>query len=229
MTFLQTALNAETGVPRHARLGAPWLLAWLALGCAGGGGEHAPGAPSLLLAEPTPAEDGPLDAADPAGAEDARGVAGEGAPRDGRADEAPEYPWAAGECDSVHVLRVHGGVDAAKPYTVQPEIPVSPQFLFDAPWTGDFVKAVAFHPLIDNEAVIKDWYLYDAHNGTQLAGWQRGRAFAPWPRDDRAELPRGPRSLRLDVHYHNKASAPATDRSGVAICVKAAFGTDAAR
>lgn len=212
----------------QVRRGAPWLLAWLSLGCAGGGGEHTPDAPSLPRAEPAPSEDGPRSSAEPAGSADTRGVAGEGE-RDGRANEAPEHPWTAGECDSVHELRAHAGADAAKPYTVQPETPVSPQFLFDAPWAGDYVKAVAFHPLIDNEEVIKDWYLYDARNGTQIAGWQRGRAFAPWPRDDRAELPRGPRSLRLDVHYHNKASAPATDRSGVAICVKAAFGTDAAQ
>ncbi|MET0339756.1 MAG: hypothetical protein ABW252_02095 [Polyangiales bacterium] len=148
----------------------------------------------------------------------------EAAPFDDASDadvhEPPTYPWDDGECDDVYELRARSGVDPSKPYLVQPELPVSPQFLFDAPWGDALVTPIAFHPLIDNEEVIRSWYLRDASDSTQLSGWQRERVFSPTPRDDRDDLPRGPRSLRLDVRYQNKASTPATDRSGVAICVK---------
>jgi hypothetical protein len=57
--------------------------------------------------------------------------------------------------------------------------------------------------------------------GGFITGWAPGDDDrTPYPPDVGMEMPKGPRSLRLDMHYYSmNETAPQNDRSGVEVCI----------
>jgi hypothetical protein len=127
--------------------------------------------------------------------------------------------WPPKECDEVYKILAHGsGKD--EPYMVQANAETHPQINVDAPWGNESVQAIAFHPITDNKKVLHHWILY-ASNGAFLTGWAPGDdERTPMPKDVGMDMPTGPGSLRLDMHYFNTGNSSAEpDMSGLEVCV----------
>jgi hypothetical protein len=130
-----------------------------------------------------------------------------------------------GGCDELVQIRAFSG-SKDKPYVVQPRQEIHPQVYHDAPWGNETVQAIAFRPITDNMKVLHHWILYDGGGGSGLGGgfltgWAPGDDERnPYPPDVGMEMPKGARSLRLDVHYYSmNETAPQNDQSGVEICI----------
>jgi hypothetical protein len=132
----------------------------------------------------------------------------------------PIAAWPPPEgCDAIYTILAHGDT-LDSPYMVPPGIETHPQISVDAPWQDETVQAIAFRPLTDNKKVLHHWILYSSQ-GAFLNGWAPGDdARTPMPPDVGMELPKGLRSMRLDMHYNSLGvSEPEADRSGLEVCV----------
>jgi len=138
----------------------------------------------------------------------------------GRASDGTPWPE---KCDGVYKVTVDNGGKGAK-QQIPAGAEVHPQVFIDAPWGNEDVQAIAFRPITDNKKVLHHWISY-ANNGqfAFLTGWAPGQDetdTGKLPADVGLFLPKGPRSLRLDMHYYNKQGTTAQqDGSGVEICV----------
>lgn len=99
-----------------------------------------------------------------------------------------------------------------------------PQVILDAPWGDQDVQAVGFRPITDNPKVLHHWILYQAKGFAFITGWAPGQddsKMKAYPPDVGVFLPKGKQSLRLDMHYNNKApgAKQEQDASGVEVCV----------
>lgn len=138
----------------------------------------------------------------------------------GRASDGTPWPE---KCDAVYRITVDNNGQGAK-QNIPAGAEIHPQVFVDAPWGNEDVQALAFRPVTDNKKVLHHWIAY-ANNGSFafLTGWAPGqdesRAGA-LPKDVGMFLPKGPRSIRLDMHYYNKqGTTAAQDGSGVEVCV----------
>ena len=128
--------------------------------------------------------------------------------------------WPPPGCDAMYKLTSGSG----KPVMVAAGGETHPQFTFDAPWGNETVQAVGYRPITDNSKVLHHWILYDnGGSGTFLSGWAPGQdetELKPPPADVGFFLPKGAKSLRLDMHYNNLTGTKSEpDQSGVEICV----------
>jgi Copper type II ascorbate-dependent monooxygenase, C-terminal domain len=128
------------------------------------------------------------------------------------------------DCEKFYKVLAYDTRDRSKPYRVGANQETHPQFVVDAPWGNDEVQALAFRPVTDNKRVLHHWILYETTgSGAFISGWAPGQDAAKGllPDDVGMYLPRGPQSLRLDMHYNNLAagSKEELDASGVEICV----------
>ncbi len=144
------------------------------------------------------------------------------------AREPVAAPWPPPEgCDEIYKITSHGSGGVNTPYVVQPKQETHPQVQWDAPWGNEKVQAIAFRPITDNKLVLHHWILYSNSGnsalggGAFLTGWAPGDdERPPFPKDVGLEMPTGPGSLRLDMHYNSlTASKPEDDQSGVEVCV----------
>jgi Copper type II ascorbate-dependent monooxygenase, C-terminal domain len=131
--------------------------------------------------------------------------------------------WPA-DCEEVYTITAYGGSDKASKYTVPAGSEEHPQFSWTSPWGTGEVQAVKFRPITDNVSVLHHWILYGPSGGGLLStdkfitGWAPGSDSDELPPNVGMYLPSG--TLRLDVHYYNKAGSSSTeDKSGVEICV----------
>lgn len=120
-------------------------------------------------------------------------------------------------CDAVHEFRAHEAHAPDAPFRVAPG-QTSPTSTFDAPWGDARVQAIALKPLVDNPRVLHH-FRFLAGDDLLLAWGPRAEDWVVLPRDVGIDLPKGPRSLRLLLHYYNSNASPVPDRSGVAVCV----------
>jgi hypothetical protein len=127
--------------------------------------------------------------------------------------------WPPKECDDVYKIVAHGSAKDS-PFMVQANAETHPQINVDAPWGTESVQAIAFHPITDNKKVLHHWILY-ANGGGFLTGWAPGDdERSPFPKDVGMDMPTGPGSLRLDMHYFNTGNSKSEpDMSGLEICV----------
>lgn len=161
------------------------------------------------------AELAPIDAWIAAGAKDEGVTCAEKA-----VPQKPEQEWPPAGCDATYKILAGGG----KPVMVGAGAETHPQFVIDAPWGNESVQAIAYRPITDNATVLHHWILYDNNSGgTFLNGWAPGQDEAerkPLPEDVGFFLPKGPRSLRLDMHYNNLGGKQSeADQSGMEVCV----------
>jgi hypothetical protein len=153
----------------------------------------------------------------------AKAPAGDAAPcadEAGTADAgADPNGWDPAACDEVHAIYAHGSALSA-PYEVPPGDEIHPQIFWDAPWGNEDVQLINIRPITDNKKVLHHWILYSAQ-GAFLMGWAPGddkrSEFAP---DIGMNMPKGARSLRLDMHYFNTMGTQVEkDRSGLEVCI----------
>lgn len=122
------------------------------------------------------------------------------------------FDW-EGKCDQVVEIRVPGHT-----------VPASPEesyekFYFDAPWGDEEVQVINTEPISDNLPVLHHWILYDAA-GPFLTGWAPGDdERTEMPADVGMKMPKGKRSMYLDLHYYNRTGTSQKDSSGVKLCV----------
>lgn len=137
--------------------------------------------------------------------------------------------WPESECDAVYKILATDGKGGKY------EAPVGethPQIIVDAPWGNEDVQAIAFRPITDNAKILHHWILYDGGEGTFnlgpigtgpfLTGWAPGdNLHEAFPANVGMAMPKGKKSLRLDMHYYNlNADAkPEPDASGVEVCI----------
>lgn len=164
----------------------------------------------------TAAESAPIDAWIAAGAKHDESVTCEKKPEPTATDEV----WPPPGCDKSYKILVGNG----SPVMVAKGAETHPQFVFDAPWGNEDVQAIGYRPITDNKAILHHWILYDnGGSGTFLNGWAPGQDDTerkPLPDDVAFFVPKGPKSLRLDVHYNNLSGTKAEpDLSGVEVCV----------
>lgn len=143
------------------------------------------------------------------------------------APEEPELAWPPAGAEKCETLLAYEGKpsDNVKA-TVAKNTEPHPQFIFDAPWGDAKVHAVGFRPKLDNKKVLHHWILYPNKGGVldgMLTGWAPGGENAkakPLPEDVGVEVPSGPASLRLDMHYWNlgETTTEEKDASGVEVC-----------
>jgi hypothetical protein len=128
-------------------------------------------------------------------------------------------PWPE-HCDETYRILVHAPSDPLAPYMVPARSEIHPQVTVDAPWGNEEVQAIAFRSVTSNAKILHHWILY-ASDQTFLNGWSPGKeGSAQLPSDVGMYMPRGPRSMYLDMHYYNRqGTEPEYDRSGVEICV----------
>jgi hypothetical protein len=127
-------------------------------------------------------------------------------------------PWPE-HCDATYRILAHAPTDTKAPYQVAAGLEIHPKITVDAPWGDEEVQAIAFRPITDNEKVLHHWILY-ASDQTFLNGWAPGKDEGDaLPSDVGMYMPRGARSMFLDMHYYNReGTSPEYDRSGVEIC-----------
>ena len=132
---------------------------------------------------------------------------------DGRVDG-----WNPAECDEIYEIRAHGAGGAKTPYVVPKGQEIHPQIKIDAPWGNEKIQAIGFKPISDNTKVLHHWILNGG--GAFLAGWAPGdEGRPPFPKDVGMDMPTGPGSMSLDMHYFNlTGSADEPDNSGVQVC-----------
>jgi hypothetical protein len=129
-------------------------------------------------------------------------------------------PWPPAEgCDAIYKITAHGEGGLDTPFMVAPGQEVHPQISVDAPWGNEPAQAIQFRVLTDNKKVLHHWILYAG--SAFLTGWAPGdEERPPLPADVGMDLPTGPGSLRLDMHYNSlSASEMEADKSGVEICI----------
>lgn len=129
-------------------------------------------------------------------------------------------PWPPAEgCDAIYKLTSHGDGGPNTPFMVTPGQEVHPQINIDPPWGDEKVQAIQFRVLTDNKKVLHHWILYAG--SAFLTGWAPGdEERGPMPPDVGMDLPNGPGSLRLDMHYNSlSATQMEADNSGVEVCV----------
>lgn len=130
-----------------------------------------------------------------------------------------EFAWPA-DCEERYSFVAHDRDDPSKPYMVPANTEEHPSFEFDAPWGMDEVQMLAQRPITDNAAVLHHWILWDAVEHSSLQGWAPGGIPNSAPSDVGVYLPKGEKTLSLDLHYYNLNGAePAPDRSGIEICI----------
>jgi cytochrome c553 len=122
-----------------------------------------------------------------------------------------EIPWPS-NCDAVYRITANSMVPAGQE--------THPKVDLDAPWGTEEVQAIAFRPITDNEKVLHHWILYGSDR-TFLTGWAPGGdGLARIPDDVGMYMPRGEKSMYLDMHYFNVTGTQAEpDDSGVEVCV----------
>ncbi len=160
----------------------------------------------------------------PDAAEDCTQPSG-GGTGDGDGDGPQLTAWPPADCDESFIIRSHAAGDPSKPMIVKAGSEVHPQIIWDAPWGTEDVQAVGFRPITDNAKVLHHWILYEntgsALSGAFITGWAPGDVQQQdLPSDVGMYLPKGTKSLRLDMHYFNLVgSKDEEDHSGVEICV----------
>jgi len=171
----------------------------------------------------------PLDPADMAVidkwvAEGAKGgeCSGHGHPGDGEPPKEPAV-WPPVGSDKCYRVTVDNDGKGAKQQVAAGTEP-HPQVILDAPWGNQDVQALGFRPITDNKKILHHWILYQNSGGMAfVTGWSPGQdesELDALPPDVGLYLPKGPRSLRLDMHYYNKQGTKTeADGSGVEICV----------
>lgn len=156
-----------------------------------------------------------------AGALEAANTCPEAAPQDrptGTVTEG-EFAWPA-DCEERHTFVAHDMSDMTKPYMVPANTEEHPAFQFDTPWGDDDVQMLASRPITDNAKVVHHWILWDATEGSSLAGWAPGGIPDELPSDVGLYMPKGQGVLTLDLHYYNLTGGePQPDRSGVEVCI----------
>ena len=137
---------------------------------------------------------------------------------------APEAPWPPAGCEKIYKLVAGNNGQKAK---IAARSETHPQFIVDAPWGDTEVQALGFRPITDNKKVLHHWIVYAQQGGAFLTGWAPGQDDSkqmPLPDDVGIYMPKGPRSMRLDMHYYNaEGAAEELDASGVEICTTTKF------
>ncbi|MET0342493.1 MAG: hypothetical protein ABW252_15925, partial [Polyangiales bacterium] len=123
-------------------------------------------------------------------------------------------PWPA-KCDAVYRINVNSTIAAGAE--------THPQTFVDAPWGNEEVQGLAMRPITDNKKVLHHWIAYANAGGFAfLTGWAPGQdetETGKLPDDVAMFLPKGPRAIRMDMHYYNKQGTTAVqDKSGFEIC-----------
>jgi hypothetical protein len=132
------------------------------------------------------------------------------------------YQWPE-KCDAVYRITVDNNGKGPKQ-----KIPAGrethPQIIVDAPWGNEDLHAIAFRPITDNKKVLHHWIAYtNVGYGVQITGWAPGTEaedMGQLPPDVGWYLPKGPKSIRMDMHYYNlQGAAEQEDGSGFELCV----------
>ncbi len=160
----------------------------------------------------------------PAPTEDCSNPNPGGGDGDGDGDGPQVGTWPPPDCDETFIVRSHSLEDPSKPMTVKAGTETHPQVIWDAPWGDEDVHAVGFRPITDNAKVLHHWILYEntgSLGAPFITGWAPGDVQQQdMPNDVGMYLPKGAKSLRLDMHYYNLAGGnDELDSSGVEICV----------
>jgi hypothetical protein len=130
-----------------------------------------------------------------------------------------EFQWPA-DCEERHTFVAHDADDKTKPYMVPANTEEHPAFMFDPPWGDDDVQMLASRPITDNAKVVHHWILWDATQGSSLAGWAPGGIPDDLPSDVGLYMPKGQGALTLDLHYYNlNGGEPQPDSSGLEVCI----------
>lgn len=180
-----------------------------------------PPTPAMLSAEELATLDGWIDGGSAAPTAECPALAAPGGDGPQPIVDAPFPP----NCDDVYELRANSL--GSQPHTVPANAEEHPQFMFDAPWGNDDVWVIGMQPITENAKVLHHWILYssggsgaDLLGGKFLIGWAYGQGGENMPEGVGLFVPKGPRSLRLDVHYYNRGNnAAEQDSSGVRLCV----------
>ena len=134
---------------------------------------------------------------------------------------ASEEAWPE-KCDQVYRLTVDQNGKGPK-LKIPAGSEVHPQVILDAPWGDEPVQALAFRPITDNKKVLHHWIAYAMQGGAFITGWAPGQdetEAGKLPEGVGLFLPKGPRAIRLDMHYYNKqGTTEMEDASGVEVCV----------
>jgi len=137
-------------------------------------------------------------------------------------EEKPAVQWPPPGSDKCYRITVDQDGKGQK-QRVAPGAEPHPQVILDAPWGNEDVQAVGTRPITDNAKVLHHWILYQATGFSFITGWAPGQdesELEELPKDVGVYLPKGPRSLRLDMHYNNRqGTKEEIDASGVEICV----------
>lgn len=136
------------------------------------------------------------------------------------AGTSPSKVWPLPECDAVYKITSHGAGGVDSPNMAPAGRESHPQVAWDAPWGNEQVQAIAFRSITDNAAVLHHWIL-SARPGGMIFGWAPGEEeIQGMPADVGMQMPTGPGSLNLDMHYYNTTGTSAQpDKSGVEVCV----------
>lgn len=132
---------------------------------------------------------------------------------------APDESWPA-DCEDIYTVVAHDPDDPSKPFTIPANDEIHPYILVDAPWGDDDVQLLATRPITDNEAAVHHWILWENKDRINLTFWAPGAAGDSFPEDVGLYMPKGAKSMGLDMHYYNKNNDKAVyDRSGLEMCV----------
>ena len=127
--------------------------------------------------------------------------------------------WNPDECDAIYKIYAHAPNDNNAPFQVPSGREINTSVSIDAPWGDEEIQALSFKPFTANAKVLHQWIL-NAAGGGFLSGWAPGDDDRPpLPKDVGIEMPRGKRSMSLNLHYYNTQGTKAEpDRSGVEVC-----------
>ena len=126
--------------------------------------------------------------------------------------------WDPSLCDEIYRITSHAPNNNSAPFSVTPGREINTSVSIDAPWGNEVIQAIAFKPHTDNAKVLHHWILNG--KGAFLSGWAPGDDEHPaLPADVAIDMPSGPRSMSLNVHYYNtKGTQAELDKSGVDVC-----------
>jgi mono/diheme cytochrome c family protein len=131
----------------------------------------------------------------------------------------PDDTWPE-DCEDIYTIAAHDPDDPTKPFEIPAEAEIHPYIPIDAPWGDDEVQLLATRPITDNEGAVHHWILWEAKDRINLTFWAPGATGDSFPDDVGLYMPKGKKSMALDMHYYNKNNdKPVYDRSGLEVCV----------
>ncbi|MET0343109.1 MAG: hypothetical protein ABW252_19025 [Polyangiales bacterium] len=131
--------------------------------------------------------------------------------------------WSKSNCDEVVELRAHAR-DGKSPFGIPANQELQERLYFDSNWPEP-VQVAGIYPLVDNRKVLADFTFHATevaprHGLRRLYDWFPGDSSISTPVPPVAYiLPKGPRTLVLELHYYNLSGPAQVDQSGVALCL----------